>query len=107
MHDFNSVSGTWSHTQLKGEEGGEETNVRNGGRGGRGRRGMMRRTQVWWGEVEGWGHSSSLPPSLLGFLDGTRAGRKRRRRKGKGGGEQGGAGAAFVCFPRFKASLEK
>lgn len=54
-------------------------------------------------------HSSTLP-LVRGFLDGRgpaeREGRWRvEERRGMEG--RGGAAVAFVCFPRFKASLEK
>lgn len=52
-----------------------------------------------------------IPPhSVLftGFLgNGERQWRGEERAEGGGDGWKGGAGVAFVCFPRFKASLEK
>lgn len=106
MHDFNSVSGMWSDIQLKGragQRGGEGTNVEGIEREKEER--SVRRE-------EGRGHSSTL--SLVegggGGLDRARASREERKKGGgwgRGEGWRGGAGVAFVCFPRFKASLEK
>lgn len=103
MHDFNSVSGMWSDIQLKGRagrRGGEGTNVEGIEREKEER--SVRRE-------EGRGHSSTL--SLVeGGLDRARASREERKKGGgwgRGEGWRGGAGVAFVCFPRFKASLEK
>lgn len=65
---------------------------REAGRGGEGRGGSFLPTRRW------------------AFSDGTQGkgvlgeGRERCRR---GERWRGGAGVAFVCFPRFKASLEK
>lgn len=94
MHDFNSVSGTWSHTQLKG---------RGGQRGDKCKEWRERREKEERSDEEGrrfgGGGALLLAPALaVGFLDGTRAGRERRRRKGKGGGEQsdGGEGPAWL-----------
>ena len=108
MHDFNSVSGMWSEIQLKGRggrRGGEGTNV-DGIKRERGEEGGRR------GERGGGGCIPPLSPLVRGFLDRARAsgeGRERwrveERRRGMEG--RGGAGVAFVCFPRFKASLEK
>lgn len=60
--------------------------------------------------VGGGGLHSSTLPLVRGFLDGR--GPAEREGRWRGGGEErmegrGGAGVAFVCFPRFKASLEK
>lgn len=58
------------------------------------------------------GHSSTL--SLVHGFSGQGEGLQRGKEKVDVGGEErvggegrGGAGVAFVCFPRFKASLEK
>lgn len=84
MHDFNSVSGMWSKTWLKG-------------RGGR-------------REGEGTKEAAFLHipscPRVLGWTRASGEGRKVEERRGDGAEGRGGR-VAFVCFPRFKASLEK
>lgn len=57
--------------------------------------------QVW-----GW-HSSALGLVYGVFGNGERQEKEKERTEGGGDGWKGGAGVAFVCFPRFKASLEK
>lgn len=92
MHDFNSVSGTWSHTQLKG---------RGGRRGDKCKewreRGEREERSDEEGHRFGWrrwrrGHSSSLPPlSLVGFWT------------GRGPAERGGGGKEKVEESRAMA----
>lgn len=64
--------------------------------------------------VEREGGLGGIPPHsplFMGFPDRARACREERKRwmveERRGLEGRGGAGVAFVCFPRFKASLEK
>lgn len=85
------------------ERRGRDKCRRNKERKRRGRRGE--RGAGGGGGGGGGLHSSTLP-LVRGFLDGRGpAERKVEERRGMEG--RGGAGVAFVCFPRFKASLEK
>lgn len=74
-------------------------------RGGRKKEKSVRK--LGWGVLGGVG---CIPPhSLLSGVFGWAAEREGRWRveERRGMERRGGAGVAFVCFPRFKASLEK
>lgn len=74
-------------------------------RGGRKKEKSARK--LGWGVLGGRG---CIPPhSLLSGVFGWAAEREGRWRveERRGMERRGGAGVAFVCFPRFKASLEK
>lgn len=74
-------------------------------RGGRKKAKSVRK--LGWGVLGGGG---CIPPhSLLSGVFGWAAEREGRWRveERRGMERRGGAGVAFVCFPRFKASLEK
>lgn len=74
-------------------------------RGGRKKEKSARK--LGWGVLRGGG---CIPPhSLLSGVFGWAAEREGRWRveERRGMERRGGAGVAFVCFPRFKASLEK
>lgn len=78
-------------------------------RGGRRkeRRGEERKVE----EEAGGGYIPPLSPLSEGFWTGRgpaeREGKRWRVEERRGMEGRGGAGVAFVCFPRFKASLEK
>lgn len=110
MHDFNSVSGTWSHTQLKGRGGRrgdkckewrergerEERSDEEGRRFGGGSR------------KEGGGIPPRSPPLLLGLW----TGRGPAERGGGGGGKEkveesramaGRGRRGFCLLPTFQS----
>lgn len=95
-----------------GEEGrpGERDKCRRNKKRKREGRRKERSVRQERGGVEGGG--CILPHSLLseGFWTGLGAAEREGRwrvEERRGTEPRGGAGVAFVCFPRFKASLEK
>lgn len=85
---------------------------RNKDRKREGRKKEKSARKLGWGVVVCWGVGvgGCIPPhSLLSGVFGWAAEREGRWRveERRGMERRGGAGVAFVCFPRFKASLEK